>query len=237
MASSLARKFLKQVRNNILAGIFLIIPVGGSLFIVYKLLDWADKALPTVLGMHWASGLGILISLMVAYLLGLLAKNWVGKKIIATGNAIIVSIPFLSKIYLIIKQIIDTVTADKRKLFERAVLLEFPRKECFVIGLVTSGNNANFSTRAGRKLVAVFVPHAPNPTSGFLLYVPEEDCVDLDIPIESALKLVISGGILGSEIFGEDQKLPTTTKHWNWTDIFKWKSRKTGSHNHNDPRD
>jgi len=233
MVSSFVKRLVKQFRNNFLAGSFLLIPVIGSVFIVWKLFDWSDKALPRTLGVHWPPFVGLLVSIFIVYVVGLAAKNYFGRQIIATGNAIIVSIPLLNKIYLIIKQIIDTVTIDKKKLFERVVLLEFPRKDCFIVGFVTSESNELFSAKAGRKLVAVFVPNVPNPTTGFLLYVPEEELTTIDMPVETALKLVVSAGLLGTEKF-ESLSLE---KRWNWMDIFKWKSRKTGSHNLNDLRD
>ena len=238
MVFRLSKSFFKHVRNNIIAGIFLLIPVVGSVFIFWKLFDWADKALPRTLGVHWPPFAGLIVSILIVYVVGVAAKNYFGRKIIATGNAIITSIPFLNKIYLVIKQIIDTATIDKKKLFERVVLVEFPRKECFVIGLVTSENNAAFSASAARKLVAVFVPKAPNPTNGFLLYVPEEDLITVDVPVETALKLVVSGGLLGAALFPDSQKLFSPTRRWNWMDIFKRKSRRIKKpHELHDPRD
>ena len=238
MAPYFRKRFLKQFRNNFLAGSFLLIPVIGSVFIVWKMFDWADHALPSTLGLHWPPFVGLVVSIIIVYLVGLAAKNYLGRKIIETGNTVIRSIPVLNKIYLVIKQIIDTATMDKKKLFERAVLLEFPRKGCFVIGLVTSEKNAAFSSSTGRKLVAVYVPKAPSPTNGFLLYVPEEELIAVDMPVEAALKLVISGGLLGAEKFGNDRMPPTPTRHWKWTDIFKRKSGRMNPAEHlNDPRD
>jgi uncharacterized membrane protein len=230
------QRFLKSVRNNILAGILLIIPVAGSIMIIVKLFLLADAALPRMLGMHWIVGTGALVSLIIAYLLGFLAKHWLGRKVIATGNAVIVSIPILNKVYLVLKQIIDTVSVDRKKLFERAVMIEFPRPGSYALGLVTSDSNAHFSAKMGRKLLAVFVPKVPNPTTGFLLYIPEEDVVTLDIPAEVALKLVVSGGLLGADALENAAKLPSSTKHWNWMDIFGGKARRVKKHMA-DPRD
>jgi uncharacterized membrane protein len=237
MVPSFAKRVIRQFRNNFLAGSLLLIPVIGSVFIVWKLFDWSDKALPRTLGVHWPPFAGLLVSIFIVYVVGLAAKNYFGKKIIATGNAIIVSIPLLNKIYLIIKQIIDTVTVDKKKLFERVVLLEFPRKDCFSVGFVTSENNERFSARAGKKLVAVFIPNAPNPTTGFLSYLPEEELTTIDMPVETALKLVVSAGLLGTEKFVGQPLSVEAGKRWNWMDIFNWKSRSAGPHNLNDPRD
>jgi uncharacterized membrane protein len=236
MAHYFTQRFLKSARSNILAGLLLIIPVAGSIMIIVKVFLLIDAALPRMLGMHWFVGAGALVSLIVVYLLGFLAKHWLGRKVIATGNAIISSIPILNKVYLILKQIIDTVSVDRKKLFDRAVMIEFPREGCYALGLVTSENNAGFSAKVGRKLLAVFIPKVPNPATGFLLYVPEEDVVTLDIPAEVALKLVVSGGLLGADAFDGTIKLPASAKQWNWMDIFGTKKRRAKRHIV-DPRD
>jgi uncharacterized membrane protein len=237
MAPRFAKSFFRQVRTNIIAGFFLLIPVAGSIFIFWKLFSWADEALPRMLGLDWPPFVGLVVSILVVYLVGLAAKNYFGRKIIAGGNAIIVSIPLLNKIYLGIKQVIDTVTIDKKKLFERVVLLEFPRRESYAMGFVTSENNVKFSSATGRKLVAVFVPTVPNPTSGFLLYAPAEDLVTLDLSVETAFKLMLSAGLLGTEKSGATQKFPASGNHWNWMDIFNRKSRNNPPRDAVDPRD
>ena len=235
MASYFAKRVFKQIRSNFFAGLFILIPSLASVFFIVKVFVWSDSILQHLFGTHWPFGAALLVAVIVAYLTGLAAKHWLGRRLIATGNAIIVSIPVVNKLYLIIKQIVDVVTIDKKKLFERAVILEFPRKESFAIAFVTSENNEKFSARTGRKLVSVFVPKVPNPTNGFLLYIPEEDLVTLDIPIESALKIVVSAGIIGSAGSLNGQKLPSTPNHWNWMDIFSGKRKKP--HHLNDPRD
>jgi uncharacterized membrane protein len=237
MAPNLWKTFWKKLRTNFFTGFFLLIPVIGSVYIFLKLFKWAGSMLPLALGVQWHPVVGLSVSVIIICLVGFVAKSYIGRKIIAVGNAVIVSIPLLSKIYLIIKQIIDAVTIDKKKLFERVVLLEFPRKESFVIGLVTSEDNGKFSAKAGRKLVAVFVPTAPNPTTGFLIYVPEEDLINIDIPVEAAFKLVVSGGILGTENFGNAMTLVPPAHQWKWTDIFVRMAQRKNRHPPADPRD
>jgi uncharacterized membrane protein len=100
---------------------------------------------------------------------------------------------------------------------------------------VTSDANAGFSARTGRKLLAVFVPKVPNPTTGFLLYVPEEDVIALDIPVETAIKLVVSAGILGADKLRENGALPASPKQWNWMEIFG--KPRIKPHKLHDPRD
>ncbi len=194
---SLITRFFREIRRTVLAGVFILIPLVLSVVILWRLFEWADKALPGTLGLRWPPFAGLFVSLLIVYLVGLAAKNWLGRKVIATGNAVIVSIPILNKLYLIIKQIVDTVTLDKKKLFERVVLLKYPHDNCYVIGFVTSEDNQQFSAKVGKNLMAVFVPNAPNPTTGFLFYVPEEELVTINIPVEYAFKLVVSAGVLG----------------------------------------
>lgn len=232
MAGFLFKKFLKQIRTNIITGTFLIIPLFVTVIIMVKLFQWVDSALPGILGADWAPGIGILITLVIAYFGGLAAKNYFGKKFIDTGNAIISNIPFLNKIYLAIQQIVDAVSLNKKRLFERAVLIEFPKTDSYCIGFVTSEINTVFSLKTGQKLVAVFIPTTPNPTSGYLLYYPESDIIDLNIPVEAAIKLVMSGGILNSDHSPKGK--PMSSKNWSWIRMFNKNSSKTAI---SDPRD
>lgn len=228
------KRFFKQVRGNILTGIFLIIPVIGSIWIIMKLFIWADSALPGIFGQDWILGTGLFVTLVLAYVAGLATKNWLGRKIIATGNSIIIRVPILNKIYLVLKQIIETVSADKKKLFERPVLCEFPKTGSWAIGFVTCEKNELFSAKLARNLIAVFMPTTPNPTTGFLMYIPEEDLIPLDIPVETALKMIVSIGLISSDRIAEHITLPDSPKQWNWMDIFRKKTHKSATH---DPRD
>ena len=190
------KRFVKQVRSNIIAGILLLIPLVLSIVILVKLFQWIDSALPGVFGAEWLPGLGILVILVAAYFTGVAAKNFFGKKLISTANAIIVNIPILNKIYIAIQQLVDAATLSKKNLFDRAVLIEFPRRGSFGIGFITCENNKDFSAKTGQKMVSVFIPTTPNPTSGFLIYFPEEELIDLNLSVEAAIKLIVSGGIL-----------------------------------------
>lgn len=234
MAGFLVRKFLKQVRTNIIAGTLLIIPLFVTIIIMVKLFQWVDSALPGIFGADWAPGFGILITLIIAYFGGLAAKNYFGKKLIDIGNAVISNIPILNKIYLAIQQIVDAVTLNKKKLFERAVLLEFPKANSYCIGFVTSETNTDFSMKTGQNLTAIFIPTTPNPTSGYLLYYPESDLINLNIPVETAIKLVMSGGILNSDHSPKMNNMPSSFKKWKWMGVFKKDFSKSAV---SDPRD
>ncbi len=211
-------KIIKQIRTNIIAGVFLIIPLLITLLIIFKLFEWVDSALPNVLGVQWATGLGVTATLFIAYFTGILAKNYFGKKLIDTANAIMCNIPVLNKIYLGVQQIVDTVSLQNKKLFDRVVLVQYPKENCYCIAFVTSNVNKDLSNKTGKKLIAVFIPTTPNPTSGFLLYYPQEEVIDLDMPVEVAIKRVMSAGLLNGEQILQKASVP---KPWEWADFFK----------------
>ncbi len=235
MALRLMSKLFKQMRSNIITGILLIIPLFVTVLIIVQLFQWIDSVLPGILGIQMPPGLGILISLIIAYFAGLTAKNYFGRKLIAVGNNIIAGIPFLNKIYLTIQQIVDMVSINKKQVFERAVLIEFPKENSYSIGFVTSEANTKFSLKVGQKLIAVFLPTTPNPTSGFLLYIAESEVVELNIPVESAIKLVVSAGLLGADqAMALKEGSATIKRGWKWTDLFTSKNAQGEVH---DPRD
>lgn len=189
-------KVIKQFTNNIIAGIFVILPVFITVFLIVKIFLWVDSSLPGILGMEWTTGFGILVLLASAYVAGLIAKNYVGKKIIATGNTMINKIPVVNKVYPAVQQIVEAINMQNKKLFERVVLVQFPKEKCYSIAFVTAEENPIFSEQLGKKLIAVYMITAPNPTSGFLLYYPEEDVICLDMPVDVAMKKIMSIGML-----------------------------------------
>lgn len=208
-------RFVKQVRSNIIAGVLLLIPLVLSIIILIKLFQWVDSVLPGIIGAEWIPGVGVLVILAIAYFAGLAAKNFFGKKLISTGNAIISNIPILNKVYLAIQQIVDAVTISNKGLFERAVFIEFPRPGCYGIGFVTSEKNEDFSIKTGQKVVSVFIPTTPNPTSGFLIYAPESELIELNLSVEVAIKLVMSGGILTVDNAHKPRySTPSSIKEW-----------------------
>ncbi len=226
------KRMLKQLRSNIITGILVIFPLFITIFIIVKVFSWVDSALPGVFGAEWATGLGVLVILLIAYFTGILAKNYFGKRILAAGNKLISGIPILNKIYLGVQQIVDTVSLQNKRLFERVVLVEYPKANCYCIGFVTSEHNKEFSQKTGQNLIAVFIPTTPNPTSGFLLYYPESDVVDLNIPVEVAIKRVMSAGMLS-----DDQLIKPATgtgTGWNLMSLFR---RTAKTETMFDPRD
>jgi len=192
-------KVVKQFSNNVIAGIFVILPIFVTIFLIVNIFLWIDSSLPGILGVEWGTGFGILVLLACAFFAGLIAKNYIGKKIIATGNVVINKIPIVNKVYPAIQQIVDAVNTQNKKMFERVVLVEFPKENSYSIAFVTAGENPVFSDKIGKKLIGVYMITAPNPTSGFLVYYPEEDVIDIDMPVDVAMKKIMSIGMLHDE--------------------------------------
>ncbi len=143
---------------------------------------------------HYTPGLGFLLAILLFLTTGFFARYLVGQRIIAYGELLVARIPFISRIYIAIQQIRDVFVSRDGTVFQEVVVIEYPRPELFAVGFVTSLEKGIVQRSMRRDLVAVFVPTTPNPTSGFLLYVPPDDLTRLDISVEDAMKLIISGG-------------------------------------------
>lgn len=139
-------------------------------------------------------GTGFLLAVLLFLCTGFLTRYLVGRKIIAIGETLVGKIPLISRVYLAVQQIRDVFVNREGAVFQQVVLMEYPRKGILGVGFVTSSDQGAVQLAAGRRLVAVFVPTTPNPTSGFLLYLPPEDLIPIDLSVEDAMKLIVSGG-------------------------------------------
>ncbi len=199
-------------RNNILAGILVTVPFGLTLFILFKLGTWI-VSLVSAIPERFIGGpspelpkgiyeavlfcTGLLGTLLVVLIVGALARNIVGGKLVGLGESVITRIPLARTIYTATKQVIETVFMGKGlKDIKRVALLEFPRKGMYSIGFITGSLESGTAlNRSERKLVGVFVPTTPNPTTGYYVMLPEEDIKELHITIEDAFKIIMSGGL------------------------------------------
>jgi uncharacterized membrane protein len=187
---------LGTLRRYFLAGILALLPVyvtGWILFKVFIVVDRNVRPFIARLAGYEIPGLGFLATVLFILLIGAFASNIIGRSALNRLEELFAKVPLFSRIYISVKQIGEGVIG-KRNLFERAVVFEYPRPGCWAVGFVT-GRHAGVLERAHRrKYEHVFVPTTPNPTSGFLLFLPTEDLTDLGLSVEDALKLVISGG-------------------------------------------
>ena len=185
------------IRRWFVTGILALLPLGITAWVLFRVfVAVEDSVSPWVA--RWAGydlpGLGFLVTILFVLLVGGFASNIFGRTVIHRFEVLFAKLPLISRIYIVVKQIGEGVLGSNRNLFERVVMFEYPRRESWAIGFLTSEHDGPLVERSGKRYFHVFVPTTPNPTSGFLLFLPEEDLIELDITVEDGLKLVISGG-------------------------------------------
>lgn len=156
--------------------------------------------------LEYKRGFGFLTAIALFLTTGFLARNLIGQRLIRATERLVNRIPGVSKIYRAVRQIRDVIIGREGAVFQKVCVTQYPRDGVYVVGFVTSEEKGVVQEATGKDLVAVFVPTTPNPTSGFLLYVPRNEIVIMDIPVEEAMKLIVSGGayLPGNE----DEELP-----------------------------
>ena len=203
----MSSRLTKSIKANLIAGLLVFLPAFFTIWLLWKLFLLVDgflnetvrQFLLVVLKIqffrtHDIPGMGFLAVVLMLFLAGLIARNFIGKKIIALANQLVARIPLANKIYIAIDQIAKAFLSGKREVFQKAVLIEYPRKGIYSIGFFTQDTKGPVQNALSADVISVFLPTTPNPTSGFLLFVPKADAIPLDMSIEEALKLVISAG-------------------------------------------
>lgn len=144
-------------------------------------------------------GLGIVVVVLLVFVIGVLVKNYVGSRIVEFGERIVYQIPLVRPIYSAVKQLLVAIFSQTGEGFERVVLIEYPRKGIYALGFVTGVSRGEVQEMTEQRVLNVFLPTTPNPTSGFYLLVPDTDIIPLKISVEDAFKLIISGGLVSSQ--------------------------------------
>jgi uncharacterized membrane protein len=195
------------LRSSFLTGIVVIAPVGLTLWLLWTAMGWVDGVvLPLVpetfqpekyIGIN-LRGVGLIIFFLFTIVVGWIAKGIIGRSLINFAESLVERMPVVRTVYSGIKQISETVFAQSERSFEKACLIQYPRRGIWAIGFISTTAKGEVSDRAetGGDLMSIFVPTTPNPTSGFLLFFPKEDVIELDMSVEEAAKLVISAGLV-----------------------------------------
>jgi uncharacterized membrane protein len=189
----------KNLRNSFFAGLLVVVPVAASVLILVGVFTWfTDFMLPEPLRRQMFTPLYRVIALVlfVAFTVGVgwITRLVVGKRMVSAGEAIITRVPLLNKTYGFMKEISQTLLSGRKTMFQRVVLVEFPRPGIYSIGFVTSETAGEAQAKTKETVINVFVPTTPNPTSGFLVLVPRGQLIDLSMSVAEGMKLVISGG-------------------------------------------
>ena len=192
------KSIFARIRNNFIAGIVVLIPIGITLYLTLAIVKVSSKILPKEINPnnylpYNIPGIEIIIALILITLIGWLSLSFIGKKLLSIFDNILNKIPILRTIYSAFSQMLDTFTKSKTNK-QNVVLVEYPRKGTWAVGFATNKNTGEIKNKIGQEVVNVFVPTTPNPTSGFLLMFPKEDVIYLDITFEQASKFIVSAG-------------------------------------------
>ena len=192
------KSFILRIRNYFLAGAVVLLPIVLTIYITLFVVKISTKILPKELNPNSylpidIPGIEILISIFIITLIGGLSLSFLGKKVIELINSILKKIPILRTIYSAVGQMTESFASQDNKQ-RSVVLLEYPRKGIWAVGFATKENKGLISEKVNEKLINVFLPTTPNPTSGFLLMVPKNDLIYLDISFEQASKFIVSAG-------------------------------------------
>ena len=196
MATSGVRR---RFRELFVVGLAVVLPLLLTYVLLRLLFDTLDSVLdPAIRGIlgRRIPGLGFLAALAMIFLVGALTTNIVGRKLVAMTEGLLLRIPLVKNVYGASKQLFDAITLPGKGAFRQVVILEYPRPGLYAIGFITAAQAEGFQDIVGEKTVNVFIPTAPNPTSGFFLVVPEKSVTPVPISMEEALKLIVSGGLI-----------------------------------------
>ena len=223
------RSLFGALRASFLTGLVVIAPIGLTFWLIWSVVSWIDGwVLPLVparflpeqyigINLH---GVGVIFFLVFTIIIGWVAKGYIGRSVIRWGENLVDRLPLVRSVYGGVKQIAETVFAQTDSKFDKACLIQYPRPGIWAIAFVSTQAKGEIARKIPMpdEKVAVFMPTTPNPTSGFLLFLPRKDIVELDLSVEDAAKLVISAGLVypgGSEprtIGGEVLDLSDTAR-------------------------
>lgn len=196
---------MARLRAYFFAGILVTAPVSITVYLAWQLVSFVDSRVAALFPARLnpesylpfaVPGLGVVVVVTSLVLIGAATAGYFGRLLTAFFDAALTRMPIVRSVYGALKQIIETVLAKKSGAFREAVLIEYPRRGIWTIGFLTGVTEGEVQAVTGQEVINVFIPTTPNPTSGFLLFVPRTDIITLAMPVEDALKMVVSGGIV-----------------------------------------
>lgn len=194
----------KSLRSYLLAGLVVWLPILVTMMVLRFIIELLDQTLALIprsyqpeslLGIH-IPGLGVVLSLLLLFITGIIATNFFGQRLVAWGESILSRIPLVRSIYNAVKQVMNALLSTNSEAFRKVLLVEYPRKGLWTIAFQTGTVSAEITTHTREEMVSLFIPTTPNPTSGFLIMAPKRDVVELNMSIDEALKYIISLGVM-----------------------------------------
>ncbi len=194
-----------RLRTYFFAGVLVVAPIGITLYIAWLILDFVDSRIIPLVPPRYnpetylpfdIPGLGVIVVLVVITAIGATAASFVGRLFVRLSERVVARMPVIRGIYGAVKQLVESVFSQKASAFRQVVLIQWPREGTWTLGFLTSATAVEIQRRLPREVVSVMVPTTPNPTSGYLVFVPKEAVVPLEMSVEDAMKMVLSGGIV-----------------------------------------
>ena len=194
-----------KLRAYLFTGILVTAPVAITFYLAYKFILWVDDLVNEMLPPQYqldnyfsmsVPGIGLIVLILFLMLVGMFAAGFLGRFFISLGEWFVAKMPLISSVYSLLKQIFETVFSSKTQAFKKVVMLEYPRKGIWILGLVSADLHGEVEEKLPEPMINVFIPTTPNPTSGFLIFVPKKDVIELDMSVEEAIKFIVSGGLV-----------------------------------------
>jgi len=199
------RSFWLRCRNYFITGIIVVAPIGLTIYLVSLIVNFIDEKVTPFIPLRYhpetylpfaIPGIGVVIVVIALTLIGWLTTGLVGRTVVKVGENLLDRMPVIRTIYSALKQIFETVFTQNSRAFRDVVLINYPRQGCWAIGFATGTTKGEVQDAIQDEVVNVFLPTTPNPTSGYLLFLPKKDVIFLDMTVEQGIKLVISGGVV-----------------------------------------
>jgi uncharacterized membrane protein len=204
-----------MIRKYFITGLLIWVPLAITLWVLNFIVSTMDRTL-LVLPEAWRPvqllhadipGFGVILTLLIVFITGLLARNFIGQSLVRFWEGLLGRIPIVRSVYSSVKQVSDTVLSDSGQAFRKALLIQYPRPGIWTIAFQTGTPAEEIRQRVPGDMVAVYVPTTPNPTSGFFLMLPKADVIELDMSVDEALKYVVSMGVVAPGL-----SIPTTAQ-------------------------
>jgi uncharacterized membrane protein len=192
------------MKRYLIAGLLVWVPLGVTVMVIKLLVGMMDQTLlllpakyrpDVLLGIH-IPGLGVVLSAIVVLVTGMVVANLFGRKLVSLWESFLARIPLVRTVYAGVKQIMETVFHPSGETFRKVLLVEYPRKGLWTLGFMSGTTQGEAQAKTGVEVVNVFVPTTPNPTSGFFIMVPRDEVIELDMPVDDGLKMIISAGVV-----------------------------------------
>ena len=203
------RRIWARLRAYFITGIIVVAPLALTVYLITFIVGFIDENVLPLLGETWhpdnylpfaVPGIGVVIFVVAITLIGWLATGLIGRTVVGLGERLLERMPVVRSVYSVFKQIFETVFSHESRAFRDVVLISWPRPGCWAIGFATGSAKGEVRDAIGDDVVNVFLPTTPNPTSGYLLFLPKKDVVFLEMSVEQGIKLVISGGVVTPEM-------------------------------------